>query len=128
MAMEAPPFTPGPRQFIYGDLFDHGEDGHANGFTVLMASARVAELPDDEEPEAGADRIGNSLVIHQIRIAEDVFPEDAGRAEAEANARLISAAPDLYDACRQAAELFEDDEGISAVLRAALNKSYGTSA
>ena len=43
--------------------------------------------------------------------------------EQEANLHLICAAPQLYEACRQAAELFEDDEGISAVLRIALARA-----
>jgi hypothetical protein len=63
------------------------------------------------------------LVIHQVRYARDIFPEDAGRAEAESNARLMAAAPELYEACRQAADLFKDDEGISRVLREALRKA-----
>jgi hypothetical protein len=112
--------TPGPWQLVFGDPYDHGEDGHTDGFTILMAGARVANPEEDRH-----ERIGKAFVIHEIRYADGIFPEDGGRSEAEANAHLIAAAPDLYDAVRQAAELFEDDEGISAVLRSALAKASG---
>jgi hypothetical protein len=48
-----------------------------------------------------------------------------GTPEWEANARLIAAAPDLLAACKQAAELFEDDEGIAQVLLAAIANATG---
>lgn len=49
----------------------------------------------------------------------------SGLDDDEANARLIAAAPELYEACRQAAELFEDDESIAQVLLSALAKARG---
>lgn len=48
-------------------------------------------------------------------------------AENEANARLIAAGPELLDACKQALDLFEDDEGIAQVLMAAIAKAEGRS-
>ena len=47
--------------------------------------------------------------------------------EAQANARLIAAAPDMLDACRQALLHFEDDQTISHVLAAAIAKAEGRS-
>ncbi len=126
---EKPTFTSGPWQFIYGDLFDHGEDGNANGFTILMADARVAEMPPDEMPEAGAVRLGRKLAIHQVRIAEDIFPEDAGRKEAEANARLMSAAPELYAALDRARDFISNGyqpPDLVEQIRAALDKATGS--
>ena len=104
-ASRSEPWTPGPWQFAYGDLYDHGEDGDANGFTVLMAGARTMERPENETPGAGADRIGKALVIHQVRIAEEIFPEDGGYDEAEANARLIAAAPVMVAALQAAPDI-----------------------
>jgi hypothetical protein len=49
----------------------------------------------------------------------------SGTKEWEANAHLIAAAPDLLDACKQAAVLHEDDEGIAQVLLAAIAKAEG---
>lgn len=122
-------WTPGPWQFVYGDLFDHSDDGNANGFTILMAGARVKDMPKDEMPEAGAERVGPCWAIHQIRIAEDLFPEDAGHDEAEANARLISAAPDLYAAlaemCRQFTSGNPDQRDAISRAREALDKATG---
>jgi hypothetical protein len=123
-------FTPAPWQFIYGDIYDHSEDGHANGFTVLMAGARVCDMPPDEMPEAGSAQIGRPLVIHQVRIAEDIFPEDAGRTEAEANARLISAAPELYAALNCACDLISNGyqpPDLVKQIRTALDKATGGS-
>jgi hypothetical protein len=42
-------FTPGPWQFVFGDLFDHSDDGDANGSTILMAGASLAS-PDEDGP------------------------------------------------------------------------------
>jgi hypothetical protein len=123
-------FTPGPWQFIFGDLYDHGEDGHANGFTILMAGARVADMPLDEMPEAGSERIGKPLVIHQVRVSEDIFPEDAGRKEAEANARLMAAAPELYEALNRARDFISNGyqpPDLIEQIRAALEKATGGS-
>jgi len=39
-----------------------------------------------------------------VILAEGIFPEDSERAEAEANARLIAAAPELYEAAVRALE------------------------
>lgn len=80
--MSEPKWTPGPWRFDYGDSFDHGEDGEANGFEILLGAAN---------PRVN----GRCRSIDRIRYAEDIFPEDNERAEAEANARLIAAAPDL---------------------------------
>lgn len=41
----------------------------------------------------------------------------------EATEAQILAAPDLFRACKEAAEHFEDDEGTGILLRAALNKA-----
>lgn len=121
-----PGWTKGPWQFAYGDLYDHGEDGDANGFTVLMAGARTKERPEDETPGAGADRIGKALVIHQVRIAEEIFPEDGGHDEAEANARLIAAAPDLYAALERTVRALEPGEhGAIKQAHTALAKARG---
>lgn len=83
--MAEPKFTPAPWRFDYGDSFDHHEDGEANGFEILMDGANPRET-------------GRCQAIHRIRYAEEVFPDDACREEAEANARLIAAAPELYEA------------------------------
>ena len=47
------------------------------------------------------------------------------RAQREANAHLIAAAPNLLEACEQALQLHEPDEGISDVLLAAIAKAKG---
>lgn len=72
--------TPGPWTLHYGDLHDYGEDGQENGFHITMGNYNRSGGP----------------VIHALRYAEEVFPESKEYPEAEANARLIAAAPDGY--------------------------------
>lgn len=92
-------WTRGPWQLAKGDLYDHSDDGDKNGFTVLMAGSRLQYPEDSGGRERRRDRIGpRNFSIHQIRIGEDTWPDDAGYEEAAANAALISAAPELFEA------------------------------
>lgn len=90
-------FTPGPWKFVVDDEWNQAE---------IAAPSRAGKV------EIATLGIG--------------YTGEVG-AEQDANIHLICAAPQLYAACRQAAELFEDDEGISAVLRAALESATGGS-
>jgi hypothetical protein len=85
-------WTKGPWRYKRGDSFDHGEDGPENGFEIVLSGA----------PESGQCR-----VVHLIRYAENIFPEDeADHAEAEANSTLIAAAPSLYEALKDITDCY----------------------
>lgn len=75
---------------------------------------------------------GNALVIctepdGNWRICFLATPGDSSGAweTINADARLISAAPEMLEALKQARDLFEDDEGISRVIDAAISKATG---
>lgn len=97
MESEVSEATPRPWCYKYGDSFDHGEDRETNGFEILMAGA---------DPR----NTGRCQVIHRIRYAEDVFPEDAGYKEAEANAALIVCAVNCHDELVAVLEAICDDD------------------
>jgi hypothetical protein len=115
--MNKPKFTLGPWYCSRGDSFDHSNDGKINGFEILLNSA---------DPLATA----RCRLIDRIRYAEDIFPEDAEYSEAEANAHLIAAAPELYDvlyALMIAESRWRDYVGDDLLMRAeaALAKARG---
>ncbi|MFA5382476.1 MAG: hypothetical protein WC356_04865 [Candidatus Micrarchaeia archaeon] len=78
--------TPGPWEVIFED---EGE-----GHIIHMATAI-------ENP-------GYFHSIHEVRYDHGVEPEEKGFEEAEANAHLIAAAPDLLEACKAILEDIED--------------------
>jgi hypothetical protein len=102
-------WTSGPWRYKRGDSFDHGKDGAENGFEIVLSGA----------PESGRCRI-----IHRIRYAEDIFPEDGDDyVEAEANCRLIRAAPALaeaVDALLRSTDYADDDRPLMCNVREAL--------
>lgn len=88
-------FTSGPWRYKRGDSFDHGEDAEENGFEIILS---------------GDPASGRISVIHLIRYCEDIWPDDGPQhATAEANARLISAAPALYASLVEMVEIYRDD-------------------
>src|SRR4051794_7609241 len=64
------------------------ENVFAGGFDVWMGKA-----VDPRER-------GSYSSLHRIEMYDDIRPEDDGFSEAEANALLIAAAPELLEACR----------------------------
>lgn len=84
---------------------DHGK--HTPGPWVIDPCWDILGNTDD----------GNGMVC---QITTDAVP----RAEAEANARLIAAAPDLLEACRQALGCDLDPNTI-ALIRAAIARATG---
>lgn len=76
--------TPAPWRWQVGDIHDHGDE--RSGFTILMA---------DYGPSGGAVR-------HVIQYADGICEGDNDYPEAEANARLIAAAPLLLAECEAA--------------------------
>lgn len=81
----------------------------------------VANGGDDDDERlriiVARDRYGDSSAIGEV------YDPDPCNGDIEANARLIAAAPELLEACKQAAVFFEDDEGIAQVLLAAIAKA-----
>lgn len=102
--------TPGPWT-VTGHGAGEGMISHQTGHVAFTAFPwNVEESRDD----------GESWIDMRERTQPD---RSKLRAEKLANAHLIAAAPELLDACKQAAVLHEDDEGIAQVLLAAIAKA-----
>lgn len=98
--------TPGPWAFVPGQSSDHS-DGGGGGFCIVM----------DQQGRLARSR----YVEHVVDYAGDLYPEDGDQYyEAEANARLIAAAPDLLAACKLLADDVEGCE-LDASMVAARN-------
>lgn len=64
--------------------------------------------PWEHKPKSTTVYIGNKL---QAIVSAEVGIKDIDWEEAEANARLIAAAPDLLNACKLALRFFSNDSG-----------------
>ena len=101
--------TPGPWALHDGDFFDHsGEERPGGGWTILMR-------PYDNGVEVG----------HLIRYAEDLYEDDPGFAEAQANAHVIKAAGNMLEAleyvmwdCRKSLAEATHDKNATAIAKA----------
>jgi hypothetical protein len=71
--------------------------------------------------------VGPDDLTHKEPIARTLFSELIGAKEHKANAHLIAAAPELYEACVQALMNAEDygDECIAELLKEAIAKAEG---
>lgn len=108
---DQPKFTPGPWEIVY----DPDPIGDANEPTAIQACHTFA-------PWASAEN-GQRLAII-CTLYESDFPGH------EANARLIAAAPDLYEACSNVLVALNPEDVIAAHAKcaAAIAKANGTEA
>jgi hypothetical protein len=75
--------APGPWSMSTGQWGDHSADG-GGGFHILMGKYPGGIVPS----------------VRLLDYAADIYPEDNGYSEAEANARLIAAAPEILGALK----------------------------
>ena len=73
--------TPGPWHYIRGENNPHDEDAAEDGFTIVLDSEPLGRFFDSHK---------------ELRYCDSLYPEDgAQHTEAEANARIMSTAPEL---------------------------------
>ena len=106
---ESAQFTPGPWKLEYDD------DDFAGTFTLCMATA--------------IKNRGMYNANHLIDLYEGVWDDDIDFAETRANAQLISAAPELYEALKAISEdvdlALDSDSANLQRARAALARARG---